>query len=444
MTSKTLWVAMLLAQAVLAQAPALRIGVGAGVITPFLDQPLAGYFYPRTGEGVHDDLYAKALVFDDGRDQIVLVACDTVSVARSAVDDARRRIQKQLGIPADHILISATHSHTGPEFTPEYLAMLGHRIADVAVTAHGRKGRARLFVANESEPSLPHYRRYFMKDGTVVTNPGFLNANVVKPAGDIDPRVSVLFAEDDRGTPLVTWVNYSMHLDTVGGTWISADYPYFLGRMLAKLKGLDMLTVFTIGAAGNINHWDVRRPGPQRGLAEAQRLGEVLGAAVVKAYTHLDPVAAKVGALSTTIRLPLRKVTPADVAAARKILAVPPPRDVDFILERVSATRTVGIADRKGEDIVAELLALALGPVAIVGIPGELFVELGLEIQQKSPFAQTVVVALANDDIGYIPTRAAFEQGGYEPTSSPIVPGSGERIAAKAVELLKDLKRQLK
>ncbi len=135
-------------------------------------------------------------------------------------------------------------------------------------------------------------------------------------------------------------------------------------------------------------------------------------------------------------------MTAEEVAQAQKILAVPPPRDVDFTLERVNATRIAGIADRKGEDIAAELQVLALGPVALVGIPGELFVELGREIQEKSPFSNTIIVALANDDIGYIPTRAAFEQGGYEPTSSPIAPGGGERIVARAIELLNELKQQ--
>ncbi len=436
-----LCVSMLLTEAALAQ-PSLKIGAGAAVVTPFLDQHLAGYFYPRSAEGVHDDLYAKALVFDDGADRIVLISCDTIAVPRSAVDDARARIGKQLGIPADHILISATHSHTGPEFTPEYLAFLAHRIADAAVTASGKAAPARLFTASEAEPSLPHYRRYRMKDGSFVTNPGFLNANVVSPAGEIDPEVPVLFGEDQRGNPLMTWVNYSMHLDTVGGVWISADYPYFLGRMLARLKGPDMLTIFTIGAAGNINHWDVRRPGPQRGLDEAQRLGEVLGAAVSKAYTHAEPVSGRAAAAAQKIRIPLTKVTAGEVAKARELLATPPPRNVDFTLSRVNASRIARIADRNGDDITAEVQVLSLGPVAFVGIPGELFVELGLEIKRKSPFPHTFVVTLANDSIGYIPTREAFDQGGYEPTSSPLVPGSGERLAAKAIEMLNNLRRR--
>jgi hypothetical protein len=418
----------------------LKIGVGSTVITPFLDTRMAGYYYPRTADGVHDDLHAKALVFDDGQNQIVLVACDAVSVRRDAVEEARRRIQKKWGIPPSHVLISATHSHTGPVLTEEYGKSLSQWIADSVMTAQGRKQTATLFVATEQEASLPHYRRYFMKDGSVRTNPGFLNPDVVKPAGEIDPTVGVLYAEDALHQPVLTWVNYAMHQDTVGGTWISADYAHFLAQFLGKIKGPEMLTVFTIGTAGNINHWDVRRPGPQRGFETARRLGEVLGSAVAKAYTHLEPLSSGgIRAVSEAIDLPLAKVTPEEIEQARKILAQPPPPNVDFTIERVHASKVMRVHNRKGQPIRAEVQALAVGPVAFIGIPGELFVELGRRIRSQSPFPYTFVVELANDGIGYLPTRLAFQQGSYEPTSSPLEPGAGEKIADTAIGLLKRL-----
>ena len=432
--------ALLIVLSSAAAAAELKIGVASGAITPFLDQPLAGYYYPRSADGVHDHLQAKALVIDDGGRQVVLVACDTIGVRRDVIEEVRARVQKQLGIPADHVLISATHCHTGPQLTAEYAKSLGRWIGDTILTAHGRKQPARLFVATEQEPSLPHCRRYWMKDGTVQTNPGFLNPNVVRPVGSPDPRVGVLFAESEAGQALMTWVNYGMHLDTVGGTWISADYPYFLARLLSKTRGPDMTTVFTIGAAGNINHWDVRRPGPQRGLETAHRLGEVLGAAVTKAYTHLEPVSPPtVRAASTTLTLPVRKITPQEVEEAKKILATPPPPNVDFTLDRVKASRVMAIHRMQGKELIAPLQAIAIGPVAIVAIPGELFTELGLDIQKKSPFPYTFIVTLANDSVGYIPTRAAYEQGSYEPTSTRLAPGAGELMVEKALELLSRL-----
>lgn len=422
------------------QTGTLRLGMGASVITPYLDQPMAGYYYPRTADGVHDDLHARALILDDGRAPVVLVACETIEMPRKVVDEARRRIEKQLAIPPGRILISATHCHTGPQMTADYEQMLARRIGDAVVTASGRKQAGRLFAAAEQEGSLPHYRRYLMKDGNVRTNPGFLNPDVVKPVGPIDPRVGVLFAEDEAGGPLLTWVNYAMHLDCVGGTLISADYPSFLARFLGRIKTPDMTTVFTNGAAGNINNWDVRRPGPQRGFDVSRRLGEVLGAAVVKAYTHLEPVSPQLRAVSATLSLPPAPITTQEIAEARKILATPPPPNIDFTIDRVKATKVMGIHQLEGKNLEAEVQVISIGQVALVGIPGELFVELGLEIQKRSPFAHTFIIELANDTLGYIPTRQAFAQGSYEPTSSRFAPGAGEAMVEKAVELLKQLK----
>jgi hypothetical protein len=251
----------------------------------------------------------------------------------------------------------------------------------------------------------------------------------------------VLFAEDEKHNPMMTWVNYAMHLDTVGGTWISSDYAYYLARTLAEVKGADMLTTFTIGAAGDINHWDVQRPGPQRGFETAQKLGETLAGDVVKAYTHLQALdSVRVKAVSETIQLPLHEITEQEVKDSEKIVAQPPPMGVDFTLDRVKAEKVMQVYKRKGQALQAEIQVLTVGPVAFVGIPGEYFVELGLRIQKESPFPYTFIVELANGELGYIPTQRGFEEGGYEPTSTPMAPGSGEKMADKAIELLNRLK----
>ena len=423
--------------------PRLRVGVGIAVINPFLDVPLAGYYYPRMPVGIHDNLHAKALVFDNGHDQIVLVTCDLVRLPREAVENARQRIQKDFGIRSDHILITATHSHTGPQLVPEYVQKLGHHIADSVAMAQHNKQLVRLLKAVEEESSLSYNRRYLMdKDGKVETNPGFLNPNIVKAVGPIDPRLSVLTAETLQGRRIMTWVNYALHQDTVGGDWISTDYSYYLGRLLSVFEGPDMTTVFTIGAAGDINHWNCHLPGPQRGFDTAKRLGEVLGADVLKAYTHLSPVDSHhIQAKSSRMTLLLQNITEADLEKADKILSVPPPPNVDFTLDHVWATKVRKIHDSKKSNIDAEVQVLTLGSLAFVAIPGELFAKLGLQIIKESPFPDTFILELANQDIGYIPTIEAFEQGGYEPTSSVLAPGEGERIVEGVLALLRQCQK---
>ena len=427
-----------------ADAARWRIGAASTVVTPFLDSPLAGYFYDRQAEGVHDDLRAKALVIDDGQGPIVLVAVDAIHITRDVVEESRRLIGEKWRIPADRIMISATHCHTGPKLTPDYRKNLSRWIADGVRTAMGELRPATLKAGVEAEPSLAHYRRFWMKDGTVRTNPGFLNPDIDRPAGEIDPDVGILLAVDDRQRSLATWVNYAMHQDTVGGTWISADYAHFLAALLARVEGPEMLTIFTLGAAGNINHWDVKRPGPQRGFAMAESLGQVLGAAVIRGYTRLENVApAVIRAASAIVDLPVASISRNEIESARKAMTKPMPPGVDFTMDRVRQARAVRIGEQNGKPVSVEVQVFRLGDVAIVGLPGEVFVELGRTIKKESPFSITFIVELANDNIGYIPTTEAFAQGGYEPTSSILTPGAGEKLAAKAVELLRQLKREM-
>ena len=415
----------------------LRVGVGIAAINPPLDVPLAGYYYPRTPVGIHDDLHAKALVLGNNQDQIVLVACDLVRLPRSAVEDARHRIKHSHGIPPDHVLITATHSHTGPQMVPRYVERLGSCIADSVDLAVGNQQPARLFEAVEEQSSLPHNRRYLMKDGTVVTNPGFLNPNVVNAIGPIDPRLAVLLAETTQGRRMMTWVNYGLHQDTVGGDWISTDYSGFLSETLSDSEGPAMATIFTIGAAADVNHWDVRQNGPQRGFPTAKRIGETLAMCVLQAYTHMSPVnSERIRATSSTLALPFQNISPDDVQKAERILSVPPSANVDFTLDRVWATKVMKIHDSKTLHLSAEVQVLTIGSLAFVGIPGELFAQLGMQIIKDSPFPNTFILELANQDIGYIPTEEAFQQGAYEPTSAVLEAGGGERIVTEALALL--------
>ncbi len=279
-----------------------------------------------------------------------------------------------------------------------------------------------------------------MKDGSVGWNPGKLNPNIVKPAGPIDPEVPVVFFESPSGAPLATYVNFALHQDTVGGEEASSDYAYTLSTVLGKVKGPGMLTLFTIGAAGNINHLDVKTASPQKGNEEAARIGTILSGEVLKTYARLEPLRDnRLQILHRTLTLDLARLDPGGAERAAALAKqLEAGASVKF-LDTVFAFRALDTVARDGKPLDAEVQVIALGDqIAWVGLPGEIFTELGSAIKQASPFPLTIVAELAHGPVTYIPNNAAFSQGNYEVVSSRAAQGSGERLVATAKQLLNE------
>jgi len=450
MRTIAIWIAL----SATAAAGDLRMGAAAVDVTPPPGAPMAGYYFNRAAEGVHDPLFAKALVFEKDGARAALVACDLIGLPRPVVERARRLIEQSTGIPGERVMISATHAHTGPvilegssrynlsgdmlRIAAGYAAGLPGKIAEAVRKANGALVPVRLSAAVGREESLTFNRRFYMKDGTVGWNPGKLNPNILRPAGPIDPEAPVVYFQTPDGKPLAVYVNYALHLDTVGGLRYSADYPYTLGRLLAEAKGADLLTVFTIGCAGNLNHIDVQWRDPQKGHGEAARIGTVLAAEVLKTLKRAEPADAGAPAVrSEIVRLPLPEATPADLEWARRITPTFGTPQAAPFMDLVRAFRIAETAERQGRPIEAEVQVIALGrDVAWVGLPGEIFTELGMAIKRASPFRYTIVAELANGSIGYVPNRKAYLEGNYEAVSARCAAGSGEMLVDAATRLL--------
>jgi hypothetical protein len=414
---------------------------------------MAGYFDQRLSEGVDNDLYVRAIVVESDGVKAALVACDLVEMPREIAERARELIADSTRIPAAHVMISATHCHTGPVVALQkvgpsqgwdltqnvkYVDELPRRIARSVEEGNAKLAPANAFAGAGREDRLAFNRRYFMKDGSVGWNPGKFNHNVVKAAGPIDPQVPVVYFETLDGKPLATYTNYAMHLDTVGGRRISADYPFTLHTLLGRLKGPNMVSLFTIGCAGNINHIDIKWHNPQHGEAEAARIGTILAGEVLKTYARVMPVqVSTIRCASKIVPLDLAPVSQDQIERAPAIIA----RGAKApFLDRVGAYKALDVASRRGKPIEAEVQVIALADdLAFVALPGEIFVELGLSIKEHSPFPHTIIAELANGNIGYVPTADAYPQGNYEVVTSRCAPGSGEKLAATALELLKQL-----
>lgn len=443
------------------QATELRVGVADVDITPPLGIPLAGYYHARGADGVLDPLFSKALVMEVQGTRAAWIAVDLISVTRLITDQARAVIEQTTGIPADHVIIAATHTHTAPvlagrgqrdltldgeqSLSADYTDGLPAKIAESVRLANERLEPAQLRATSGHCEDLTFNRRYFMRDGTVGWNPGKLNPNIVTPAGPSDPEVGILYVEKPDATSpshsIATWVNFAMHTDTTGGRRISADWPGALSRVLAGYHGADHFTMVTLGACGNLNHLDFSWRWPQSTPIEQHRIATILGASVFQAYKNLQAVSSgPLRAKSAIVELALPEITPEQIAEATATLAaIQDDRGADF-MKQVRAYRVLDVAGREGRPHRVEVQAISLGhDVAWVTLPGEVFVELGLAIKQRSPFPHTHVVTMANENIGYIPDRRSYAEGNYEPESARCAPGSGEQLVEAAVDLLTSL-----
>jgi len=429
-------------------------------ITPPLGTSMPGYFRDRQATGVLDPLKAKALVLRHDQASAAIVALDLIGMAAPEVARIRQRVKEVAQRGPDHIFVHCSHTHTGgmlprrgaftsdaetiyPDFYPgkvdeKWVAEVIDKSARAVAAAQVKLAEEKkLTLAERLEATVAHYRRYVMKDGTVRTNPGRGNPNIVRPAGQIDPRVHVLRF---HGTRIVA-VIYGVHPDCVGGTLLSADYPHHLTEALRHALGHEWRVLFLNACSGNINHIDVKNPKQKSGPEESKRIGQTLALAALEAMKKEQPL--KVDRLVSASKLvpsTLRKPRPEDVKEAEELLRTYKETGKNpFGFNELYAPAAVVLAKTKDRVHQAEVAALRLGSFGLAFLPGEIFVELGQEVEELSPFKPTRTIGLTNGSMGYIPTRRGHAEGGYEAgyRSARYEPETGHAWAKAAGELLK-------
>ena len=442
-----------------AGAAEMTAGVAVIDITAPLGYRMSGYFNERLSTGILNPLQAKAIVLRQGGESAAMVFCDIIGISADVSARARKGATEKTGIPSENILIAATHSHTGPLYSGalrkhfhdkavaeqgvdpcekvDYPSQFAAKLVEVIMRADVAAKPVRLKAGTTRQQGLSFNRRFHMKDGTVRFNPGVLNPDIVKVAGPIDSQVGmVLFLGSEGEKPIAALVNFALHLDTVGGTLYAADYPYYIEQSLRKKYGDDFILLFGTGTCGDINHIDVTR---QERLT-TDFIGGTLGATVGSEGEKLKTVAEPALAVRReVVQVPLQKYGPEEIAWARENIKKVGTADLPF-LDQVKAYKIMSLELRGGDTIGLEVQVFRLGrDVAVVGLPGEVFVDLGLAIKRASPFAATLVIELCQDAPGYIPTEKAFAEGSYETVNSRIAPGGGEKMAEAAIRLLNAL-----
>jgi len=437
----------------------VNVGIAQIDYTPEIGLPIAGNFRDDyAARGVHDPLRAKAVVFSDTRGcKAALLAVDSLRLTRDNVAMMRRFIASQTDLSGEEVLIHATHTHSAPataaglgvpDVDREVVEAFLRTAAGAVVRAAEDLQPARLAVGTSREDRLSFTRRLRCKDGRTHMNwealePGF----VVEALGAVDPQVTALSVERSDGRQAVA-VNFALHPAILAGdNWLySADYPGCLAEAVGRILGEGCTTLFLNGCCGNVNHIDYRDRLQGRGFKMAQRVGYMLAAAACEALRNAAPVNADRLAVSRTlVPLDRAKVSSEQLAWSRRILekarAEPCRGQVDGLPDEYYARALLALHRKQDTPDAAEVMAVRIGEVAVVGLPGEAFCEFGLRIKRHSSAGHTIVIEQANDALGYLPTPEAFEQGGYEPTpgSTRYTRDAGERLAEAAIDLLKPL-----
>jgi neutral ceramidase len=426
----------------------MKCGMSEIVITPPLGNFIPGYFHERKSTGIKDDLYAKAMVLEVNNDTVAFIVLDIIDLTRKVVQQIRDRVNTYTGIASSRIMLTATHTHTGGPIIPgfsgnindEYLSLLADKAADAAIIAFNNRKEANIGFGLGSESDIAFNRRFFMKDGFVRTNPGIGNPNIDKVEGSIDPQVSVIRIDDKEGNPIGVVSNYACHTDVVSGTEYSADYPGEISRVIKRVLGNHVISLFLMGASGNINHIDVS--GKMKLLPDHyKKMGKVLAAEIIRVREKIkfsDKI--ELDVKQDVFSVSLRHPSDAEVEAARSLLQSGSQDQVELAFAQQIAK--IIESNKQTEEI--EIQAFKIGELAIVALPAEIFVEFGLQIKEDSPFKLNMIGELANGSgSGYVCTLQAFELGGYEPritSSSRLAREAGDIFVQKTLNLLNQMK----
>lgn len=433
-----------------------KMGAAQVDITPANGTPMAGYYKFRAVGGVLDPIFAKAIVVEQDGVRAAFVVLDLAGTTRSLVAAARKLIAERCQIPGERVMISATHTHTGPQLprgsmmdditkanSPpgvQYVnalpGLIVKSVSDALVNLQPAKASATIGKAE----GISFNRRVIGKDGKCIWQPQKIDPALERPAGPVDPDLGLLVFDSNgaRPAPIASYANFAMHPTSVGGGLkISADYPGVLAKLLRERHGPEMVAIFANGCCGNLNHRDYLSEKPQRTTLQ---LGTALADVATQSWLRLEPMKTYAPrARSITVKLQRRQVSEAEAAKAKDManrmltenLGTVPMAEAVCILETIA---------KQDVPLEAEVQVIAFSDdLAIVALPGEIFVELGLAIKAASPFKRTFIAELANGSIGYVPNREAYPQGNYEVVSARGAEGSGERLVEGAVKLLKEL-----
>lgn len=444
----------------------MKVGYSRVCITPTESVPLAGYgaTSKRMSDSVTRDLYTTCIAFTDAAGQTALVVTnDLILTSRDWSEPARQKMAAATGVPFENILVSATHTHSGPdmgnlahESILRYRETIGELMTQAAVEAMADRKEASLQYGTTHIEGVNFVRHYVLDNGTYIgDNFGDPNSGrILRPTTEADHCMQLVRCVRE-GAEDVILVNWQTHPHREGGskkTNISSDIVGCMRQTMEARTGCRF--AYFSGAGGNINSksriMEDNVPGVEI-ACDASACGSYMSYHAIKALDTLQPLKeGSVKVLNRTVSVATDHTKDHLVDIARQ-LRLEWERTGDHAACK-EAGRPYGIhspyhagaivsKSRLPETREVAMLTVAVGDLAFVGAPYEMFDTNGTQIKRGSPFRGTFVCTCCNEYVGYIPSAYGYAHGCYEADCTPIAPGSGETLAIEYISMLADLRK---
>lgn len=457
----------------------LQAGFSRVNITPPLGTPLIGYYnvVERLAGVIMDELEVNTLAVSDGNNTVVLLSADLLLIRNAATLEYRQCVADATGLPLDNIILSCTHTHSGPMTVKsdvnehrikggQYLDFLKARFCDGAKLAIADLKPAKMGWAVGHAPNVSFIRRYVMKNGSVRTNPDGYEKDIVRPVNVADDRVNVLRFIREGGKEIAL-ANFGTHACSLhDNDMVSADFPRFVRESVEAV--LPAHCIFFSGAQGDINHKDFKRNKDHNadayvmkhddiyrgynhtGNITAKHVGYAVGGAVLQVYGDMEWVDVdNVSSICGMCTVPTNKAKPEEIPWAQKVMDLHnagKDNEIEHDPERIKVGHVVARASRMlrlqnaPDTYDIAVCSVRIGPAAFVGIGGEPFNNVGVALKEGSGFEITLPMCCTNGYQGYYPMMECYEEGGYEAGSSPFAPGCAEKLIEVCLDLLNKLK----
>ncbi len=437
----------------------LKAGFARIDITPPFGTPLAGYYEMRYADGILDPIQLNAVALNDGERTVVLITADVLLVRMAVCDELRELISKNNDIPADHILINSLHPHTSLRIggkpggavvsDKEYLSVLYRKFSDVTKMAIDDMSDATFGTAMQhATEDISFVRRYFLKDGTLKTNPGsHAPEEIERPAARSDNNVYLLrFVRE--GKPDIALVNFGTHPDVIGKTKISADWPGFVRRFVEK-EHENTCCMLMNGFQGDTNHINFqvekeKRFPDGRGYKHSERMGRVIADTVKLLWDKTETRENyKLFAQMSSIfnKCSTRGEEHYEECKAFAVRYRAGDYSVRVTPSGISLPEACRIADIPEQPVYHKIpiTVIALGDVVFFGLGGEPFTEYGYLARERFPEKFFFTATCANGGEGYLPSKQAFDQGGYEVICSHFTPELQEQVLGESFKIMENI-----